>query len=91
MEKVFYLDLTGISTTDELQDYLVKELPLPEYYGRNLDALYDVLTEIGDDWNIIFYNVSGASESIGQYFDNIKRVCSDACLENHKLKVRFYL
>ena len=91
MEKVFYLNLTGISTTDELQDYLVKELPLPEYYGRNLDALFDVLTEEGDDWNIIFYNISEAEEKLGQYFDNLRKVCRDACLENNKLKVRFYL
>lgn len=91
MEKVFYLDLMNVTTAEELQELLVKELPLPEYYGRNLDAFYDVLTENGDDWNIIFYNISGAAEKLGQYFDNIKRVCSDACLENSKLKVRFYL
>ena len=91
MEKVFYLDLMNVTTAEELQELLVKELPLPEYYGRNLDALYDVLTENGDDWNIIFYNISGAAEKLGQYFDNIKRGCRDACLENSKLKVRFYL
>lgn len=26
--------------------YLKKELDLPEYYGENLDALYDCLTEM---------------------------------------------
>ena len=61
MEKVFYIDLSGVTTSDELQDLLVKELPLPDYYGKNLDALYDVLTENLQEWNIIFYNVSGTA------------------------------
>lgn len=28
-----------------LHEYLAERLPLPEYYGKNLDALYDFLTE----------------------------------------------
>ncbi len=56
MEQVFYIDLKGISTKEELHALLRKELPLPEYYGDNLDAFYDVLTEKGAGWNLIFYN-----------------------------------
>ncbi len=56
MEQVFYIDLNGISTREELHALLRKELPLPEYYGDNLDAFYDVLTEKGPGWNLIFYN-----------------------------------
>ena len=56
MEQVFYIDLNGISTKEELHALLRKELPLPEYYGDNLDAFYDVLTEKGAGWNLIFYN-----------------------------------
>ena len=56
MEQVFYIDLNGISTGDELHALLRKELPLPDYYGDNLDAFYDVLTEQGEGWNLIFYN-----------------------------------
>ena len=33
--------------------HLAERLDLPSYYGRNLDALYDVLTEIGADTEII--------------------------------------
>ena len=90
MEQVFYIDLSGVTTSDELQDLLVKELPLPDYYGKNLDALYDVLTENLQEWNIIFYNVSGTADSLGKYMGTLKRLCCDACLENSNLKVRFY-
>lgn len=56
MEQVFYIDLNGISTREGLHALLRKELPLPDYYGDNLDAFYDVLTEKGAGWNLIFYN-----------------------------------
>ena len=29
----------------EAHDHLTERLGLPEYYGRNLDGLYDLLTE----------------------------------------------
>ena len=31
-------------STDEIHEYIAEELMFPSYYGRNLDALYDVLT-----------------------------------------------
>lgn len=45
MEKIT-VDLTGIKTRSEIHDVLTKALSLPEYYGRNLDALYDCTSEI---------------------------------------------
>ena len=39
------LDLDNVCSADEFYDLLGKEIELPVYFGRNLDALYDVLTE----------------------------------------------
>ncbi len=64
MEQVFYIDLKGISTKEELHALLRKELSLPEYYGDNLDAFYDVLTEQGEGWNLIFYNRTKVASGI---------------------------
>lgn len=36
--------------------YLKKILDFPDYYGENLDALYDCLTDIGTDTEIILDN-----------------------------------
>ena len=36
----------------EGHDYLKKALNFPEYYGKNLDALYDCLTEISVETEI---------------------------------------
>ena len=90
MEKVFYIDLMEVHSKVELQEALVKELPLPEYYGRNLDAFYDVLSEYGSEWNIIFYNSGFAVYRLGRDFEALKRLCLEACEEVQGLKIRFY-
>lgn len=43
MSKVL-LDGNLIQEKDQLHDFLQKELQLPDFYGRNLDALWDGLT-----------------------------------------------
>ena len=64
MEQVFYIDLKNITSKEALHELLAKELSLPEHYGRNLDALHDVLTEPGDNWNLIFYNCDGTRQAV---------------------------
>lgn len=34
-------------------DYLMQALDLPDYYGRNLDALYDCLSEMECDIELV--------------------------------------
>lgn len=49
MEKKKYrLDFNEINTKEELHQLLKEELNFPDYYGANLDALYDVLTDMND-------------------------------------------
>ena len=43
----YEIDLRGIESRGELHDLLEHTLQLPDYYGRNLDALRDVLSETG--------------------------------------------
>ncbi len=89
MEKVYYIDLSEVTTKEEFQDRIVKELPLPDYYGCNLDALHDVLTEC-DEWNIIFYNSTDLERNLGKYYRALRRMCEDAVEENDGLKIRFF-
>ena len=63
MKKEFVVDLKGVKDSAALHDALAKSLPLPEWYGRNLDAFYDVLTEHGADWRIVFKNAKCAGDA----------------------------
>ena len=43
----YTIDCENLLFPDQAHDYLARVLDLPAYYGRNLDALYDCLTERG--------------------------------------------
>lgn len=60
-------------------DYLVEVLDLPDYYGKNLDALYDCLTEIDCEIELI-----NSNELDKDMLDTFK----DAAYENDLLKLK---
>ena len=67
-----------------LHTYLQEALGLPEYYGKNLDALYDCLTEIGEDTAIC---AAFAPYRKRGYEDSVRRVLRDAEAANPHLCV----
>ncbi|MCQ2431979.1 MAG: barstar family protein [Clostridia bacterium] len=46
-----------------LHDYLEKELVLPEYYGRNLDALHDILSSVNKGGAVHFIITNRVNQS----------------------------
>ena len=84
----FRIDLTGVGTKEELHERIAATLPLPEYYGKNLDALYDVLTECGSGWSINISGQEGFAEACPSYWLNLKRVFSRAAEETGGLQIR---
>ena len=50
------IDGNAIFTSPDLHKTLAEALSFPEYYGNNLDALYDCLTEIDQDTLLILNN-----------------------------------
>ena len=89
-ENVFYIDLNEVSTKEEFHKALIRELPLPDYYGENLDALYDVLTEYGDGWNIIFYNSTALEKEEPKMFEGLRKTIKYALEECEGLKIRIF-
>lgn len=65
--------------------YLKRKLNLPPYYGRNLDALYDVLTERNEYTVITLINQHVMKDKLGLYGEKIIQVFRDAKEENHHL------
>ena len=60
----FIVDLIGIRSAARLHAALAEKLPLPEHYGRNLDAFHDVLTEFGARWSIVFRNAGAVTKGL---------------------------
>ena len=44
--KQVILDGTGLTTSAQVHELLARELDFPIWYGANLDALYDCLTDV---------------------------------------------
>ena len=64
-----------------------KKLHFPDYYGRNLDALYDCLTEIGRPVQVVLYGIACADGVMQKDFAQICAVFADAAGENPHLRV----
>ena len=45
----YVLDFTEARREDQIHEILQKELDFPDYYGKNLDALWDCLTDWTSD------------------------------------------
>ena len=83
------IELDGRRMTDRsaLHDYLQKVLELPDYYGRNLDALYDLLTEDGRPRKILLRNSAEVEAQLGGYGIAFLETLRQAAEENPALEV----
>lgn len=79
--------LNGSGLTDQasLHTLLVQKLSLPTWYGKNLDALFDCLTDIAEETTIRFHNWEDTG--LGPYADRVLRVFQDAAEENPHLHI----
>ncbi|MCR5674893.1 MAG: barstar family protein [Lachnospiraceae bacterium] len=89
-ERVFYIDLTGVTDRDALQERLCAALPMPAHYGRNLNALYDVLTENGAGWNLILYRSLALEHAQPKLFATLTRLLDEAAGETPGMRVRWF-
>ena len=67
--------------------HLAERLDLPSYYGRNLDSLYDVLTDIGADTEIILMDPAAVAEQLGKYGEALLSTMQEAAEENPLLTI----
>lgn len=81
------LDINRLHSVPALHKYLRNALALPVYYGANLDALYDCLTEIAEPTHIIVPANVTNNEKLGWYGEQLLQVLQDAAEENDNLQV----
>ena len=80
------IDGDAVETREQLHDALAAQLSLPEYYGRNLDALYDCLSDIGEDCEIVLRGPEALFAHLGLYADVLQTVLRDAADDNPRLR-----
>ncbi|MDO4794001.1 MAG: barstar family protein [Filifactor alocis] len=77
-----HLDGKKMNTAENTHLYLRVKLDLPYYYGDNLDALWDCLSEISDISLITLENSTVLKKQLGNYADSLIRIFEDYKQEN---------
>lgn len=78
-----------ISERDKLHDIFSESLKLPEWYGRNLDALYDCLCDISEDTLIKITDFETLERNLDKYAQQFKKVIYNSQQNNEKIHVEF--
>ncbi|UOU96802.1 barstar family protein [Chryseobacterium daecheongense] len=87
--RTIYIDFTDIGDYDDFYAQLKEKLTLPEHFGDNLDALYDVITgELEMPLHIEFVNMSVDQLEI---FEDLLTTLEDAEEELESFTFTYYL
>ena len=83
------VELDGCMMTDRkaAHDYLAEMLRLPSWYGRNLDALYDLLTGQGTPLEIVISHAEDMKNHLGVYGSTLLHTLQEAENDNINLTV----
>ena len=80
--KQITLDGNILADASRMHDYLKEVLNFPEYYGKNLDALYDCLTDLEHIEITI-----DAPENDSAIFQKVVRIFKAAANSNEDIKL----
>ena len=85
-----YALLYGAELSDMVEFHadLAGKLEFPPYYGRNLDALHDCLTDISCDTTLVFFDAELFAQKAGPKGQSLLRVLEDAEEENRHFVFR---
>ena len=83
------LDKDVLTSRGSVHDYFAEKLEFPAYYGRNLDALYDLLCEYPNELHITILNHEAVSAALGGYGRSLIRTLEDAAEKNPKITIAF--
>ena len=78
------LDCAALTDRETLHETLERELGFPSWYGRNLDALHDCLTDLHEPVQITLQNL----DSLMNYGTRLLRVFQAAAAENENIHIQ---
>lgn len=86
----FIIDGQKMTSTDKLYHRLSEMIWFPNYFGQNIDALWDVLTEIYEPTEIHFKNVDIFLEEMDTYGMKVVRMFKMLDHQTENYTVYFY-
>lgn len=83
--RICILDGEMIQDREMLHSILAGAMDFSDWYGRNLDALYDCLTDAAEETEIRIVNEKALADHLGNYAAALEKVIRTAAEENHKI------
>lgn len=83
MKRKILVNGKKIQNNRELHDYLIKQFSLPLYYGRNLDALWDVLSTNKNLVKITVIHASYLDRILGEYSNSLLTLFKELSVINN--------
>ena len=87
MELTYRIDCRELTSRAAAHDCFARVFSLPAGYGRNLDALYDVLTSL-PPCRITLAGTSCLYPLLGAYAEKLLSVFRDAARENPNIQIQ---
>lgn len=81
----FLLDGRQVTSRDTLHNFFAEGLDFPDYYGKNLDALFDCLGEINTETRICILHWRTLEENLEDYARRLMSLLWRAVKENPRL------
>ncbi|MGE5253932.1 MAG: barstar family protein [Planctomycetaceae bacterium] len=80
----------SIRSLDEFYGQIARKLRFPDYFGRNLDALWDVLTtDVQGPLELAWEDSEASKKSMGKDFEKIAALLKEVEKERDDFKVTF--
>lgn len=74
-------------TRESAHRHIKRRMKLPEYYGANLDALWDCLGDISESTTIRIVSAEKLPEYLGEYGNRLLDIFQQAEKENDMLTI----
>ena len=85
--KFAIIDGNAVTSMEDIHKLLAQQLEFPEWYGGNLDALHDCLTDLHEETDVSIVHSEALLKTLGPGYVRLSRVLSDAADENPYLKL----
>jgi ribonuclease inhibitor len=90
--KKYTLNGSAIRSLDDLYDQLAGQLSLAENFGRNLDALWDVLSvDIAGPFEIIWKNANDSKKALGPDYERLLKLYKELEKERDDFQLKVEL
>ena len=87
---IVILEGSKMNRREKVHPYLKEKLELPDYYGENLDALWDLLSTDSRNRQIVLTESEEILEGLGNYGEHLLDTLQEAAGENKNLQVEMY-